>query len=285
MQKHIIASLIVASCFAQTGCGIISHFVQKKKDDDAAAAEAADQKALDEAVAKKDLAQLKKECKGTEETGSKRNWCQGYQDVFVANAGNMQCDAAWGEFTSAQESVGVSSPMVEAMALALADCEKWDIYFDEFLPVSGTGGISPMDERLEKAFLTQTTSGGGMKPEVGDAVLSHLFSLQRDNKASGTCDDYLAASDTYADNSTYVAILVSKECKDAVPVFEKGLLSDDGYVRAKSCTGLAKVGTAKHVKPLQNLAWTDKFEGPNYSMPVREACRDAFGKLETRLAM
>ena len=30
---------------------------------------------------------------------------------------------------------------------------------------------------------------------------------------------------------------------------------------------------------------TDKFEGANYSMPVRESCRDAFGKLETRLSI
>ncbi len=142
-----------------------------------------------------------------------------------------------------------------------------------------------MDERLEKAFLTQATAGGNMEPGVESMVLGHLLGLQKSNKASGSCEDYLATSGTYGDNSTYVAILVEKQCKDAVPVFEKGLLSDDGYVRANSCTGLAKVGEAKHVKPLQNLAWTDKFEGSNYSMPVRESCRDAFGKLETRLSM
>lgn len=40
-----------------------------------------------------------------------------------------------------------------------------------------------------------------------------------------------------------------------------------------------------HIKALQSLAWTDKFEGSNDSMPVRESCRDAFGKLETRRSM
>jgi hypothetical protein len=284
MQKHIIASLVAASCFAQSGCGIISHFVQKKKDDDAAAAAAADQKALDDAIAKKDLAQLKTECKGTPETGSKNHWCQGYRDVFAANAGDMQCDAAWNDFSDSQQSIGVTQPMVEAMSLALADCEKWDIYFDELVPVSGQAAIDPLDDRLEKAFFAKTTAGG-LQPEVGSAVLYRLFKLQTDGQAAGTCDDYLAHAETYADNSTFMAILVKKECTAAVPVFEKGLLSDDGYVRAKSCTGLAKVGTAKHVKALQNLAWTDKFEGSNYSMPVREACRDAYGKLETRLSM
>jgi hypothetical protein len=142
-----------------------------------------------------------------------------------------------------------------------------------------------MDERLERAFLTQTTAGADMKPEVGTAVLGHLLGLQQSKKASGSCDDYLAASDTYGDNSTYVQILVEKKCDGAVQLFEKGLLSDDGYVRANSCTGLAKVGEAKHIKALENLAWTDKFEGPNYTMPVRESCRDAYDKLETRLSM
>jgi|GEM_PF-2154443 len=283
MHKHIVASFLALTCFSQTGCGIITHFVQKKKSDDAAAAQAADQKALDEAVAAKDLGKLKKQCDGTPETGKKRNWCQGYQEVFTANAANMQCDTAWNEYQATED---IRTPkMTEAMALALADCEKWDLYFTEFVPVAGRTAINPMDERLEKAFLTQTTSGGEMKPEVGSAVLGHLLGLQKGKKASGTCDDYLAASETYGDNSTYVAILVEKQCTGAVSIFEKGLLSDDGYVRANSCTGLAKVGEAKHVKALENLAWTDKFEGPNYSMPVREACRDAYGKLETRLSM
>ena len=283
MHKHLIASVLAVTAFTQTGCGIITHFVNKKKSDDAAADAAADKKALDEAVAKKDLAKLESECKGTPETGQKYEWCKGYQDVFVANAGDMQCDTAWSEY---QDSENIRTPqMSEAMALALADCEKWDLYFTELVPVAGSTVIRPMDDRLEKAFLTQTTAGGDVKPEVGSAVLGHLLGLQKAKQAAGTCEDYLAASSTYADNSTYIAILVEKECKDAVPLFEKGLLSDDGYVRANSCTGLAKVGEAKHVKALENLAWTDKFEGANYSMPVRESCRDAYGKLETRLSM
>ncbi len=283
MHKALIVSVLAATAFTQTGCGIITHFVNKKKSDDAAAADAADKKALDQAVAAKDLSKLKKQCDGNAETGMKRNWCQGYQEVFTANASNMQCDTAWNEYQGAEK---IRTPqMTEAMALALADCEKWDVYFTEFVPLAGRTAINPMDERLEKAFLTQTTSGSDMKPEVGTAVLGHLLGLQKSKKASGTCDDYLAASGTYADNSTYVAILVQKECKDAVPLFEKGLLSDDGYVRANSCTGLAKVGEEKHVKALENLAWTDKFEGPNYTMPVRESCRDAYCKLETRLSM
>ena len=283
MHKHIIASVLAVTAFSQSGCTIISHFVDKKKADDAAAAEAADKKALDEAVAKKDLGKLKTECAGTAETGMKRHWCKGYQDVFVANASDMQCDTAWSEY---QGSENIRTPqMSEAMALALADCEKWDIYFTELVPVAGSTAIRPMDDRLEKAFLTQTTAGGDVKPEVGSAVLGHLLGLQKAKKASGTCEDYLAASDTYGDNSTYVAILVEKQCAGAVPIFEKGLLSDDGYVRANSCTGLAKVGEAKHIKALENLAWTDKFEGANYTMPVRESCRDAYGKLETRLSM
>ena len=88
MHKHIIATFLVATCFTQTGCGIISHFVQKKKSDDAAAADAADKKALEETIAKKDLSKLKTECKGTAENPSKRDWCQGYQKVFVENAGD-----------------------------------------------------------------------------------------------------------------------------------------------------------------------------------------------------
>lgn len=285
MNKYIIASTIAAACFTQSGCTIISHFVQKKKTDDAAAAAAADKKELEATIAKKDLSKLKKECAGTPETGKKGDWCRGYQEVFTANATDMQCDTAWNEYNGAKDDIGLTQPMTEAMALSLAECEKWDVYFGEFVPMTGTSGIRPMDDRLEKAFLTQTTSGGSMEPAVGSAVLAHLLGLQREKKAAGTCDDYLAASETYADNSTYVAILVEKECKDAVTLFEKGLLSDDGYVRAKSCTGLAKVGEEKHIKPLQSLAWTDKFEGSNYSMPVRESCRDAFGKLETRLSM
>ncbi len=287
MHKHIIATFLVATCFTQTGCTIISHFVQKKKSDDAAAAEAADKKELEATIAKKDLDKLKTECKGkgTAEAPPKRDWCEGYQQVFVENAGSMQCDAAWTEYSEGAKDIGVTQQMTESMALALADCEKWDVYFSEFVPKSGSPGVRPMDERLEKAFLTQTTGGGDMEPSVESMVLGHLLGLQKSKKASGSCEDYLAASSTYADNSTYVAILVEKQCKDAVPVFEQGLLSDDGYVRANSCTGLAKVGEAKHVKALQNLAWTDKFEGSNYSMPVREACRDAFGKLETRLSM
>lgn len=285
MNKHIIASIIAAACFTQSGCTIISHFVQKKKTDDAAALDAADKKALKETVAKKDLSKLKTECAGTPETGKKSDWCRGYQDVFTANATDMQCDTAWSEYSGAKENIGLTQPMTEAMALSLAECEKWDVYFGEFVPMSGTVGIRPMDDRLEKAFLTQTTGGGAIKPEVGSAVLAHLLGLQRDKAAAGTCDDYLAASETYADNSTYLAILVEKKCKGGVGLFEQGLLSDKGYVRATSCTGLAKVGEAKHVKPLQSLAWTDKFEGSNYSMPVRESCRDAFGKLETRLSL
>ncbi|MGH1342869.1 MAG: hypothetical protein ACRBN8_15005 [Nannocystales bacterium] len=285
MNKHIIASILAAACFTQTGCTVISHFVQKKKSDDAAAAAAADKKALEATVAKKDLSKLKTECAGTPETGKKRDWCLGYQEVFAANAANMQCDTAWNEYTGAKDDIGLTQPMTEAMALSLAECEKWDVYFNDFVPMIGSVGIRPMDDRLEKAFLTQTTAGGEMTPQVGTAVLAHLLGLQREKKAGGTCDDYLAASGTYGDNSTYVAILVEKECEGAVAIFEKGLLSDDGYVRAKSCTGLAKVGEEKHIKPLQSLAWTDKFEGSNYSMPVRESCRDAFGKLETRLSM
>ena len=283
MHKHTIVSALALIAFTQTGCGIITHFVQKKKADDAAAEQAADQKALQDTVAAKDLSKLKTECAGTAETGKKHDWCKGYQDVFTANASNMQCDTAWNEYNGSANIR--TAQMTEAMALALADCEKWDLYFTELVPTGGMTAINPMDDRLEKAFLTQTTAGGDMKPEVGTAVLSHLLGLQKSKKASGTCDDYLAASDAYGDNSTYVRILVEKKCEGAVPIFEKGLLSDDGYVRANSCTGLAKVGEAKHIKALENLAWTDKFEGPNYTMPVRESCRDAYGKLETRLSM
>ncbi|MCR9163867.1 MAG: HEAT repeat domain-containing protein [Nannocystaceae bacterium] len=283
MHKHIIASALALTAFTQTGCTIISHFVQKKKSDDAAAAEAADQKKLEATIAAKDLSKLKTECAGTAETGPKRDWCAGYQQVFTANASNMQCDTAWKEYNGSADIR--TQQMTEAMALALADCEKWDLYFTELVPNAGSIAIRPMDERLEKAFLTQTTSGGDIKPEVGSAVLGHLLGLQQNKKATGTCDDYLAASDIYSDNATYVRILVEKKCTGAVQIFEQGLLSDDGYVRANSCTGLAKVGEAKHIKPLENLAWTDKFEGPNYTMPVRESCRDAYGKLETRLSM
>jgi len=283
MHKPLIASFIALAAFSQTGCTIVQHFVQKKKADDAATAQAADQKALKAAIAANDLRKLETECTGTAETGQKRDWCQGYREVFTAHAGDMQCDAAWKEYQGTKE---IRTPqMTEAMALALADCEKWDLYFSDLAPEGGSTAIRPLDQRLEKAFLTETTSGGTISPEVGTAVLAHLLGLQKAEKASGTCEDYLAAADTYADNSTYVAILVEKKCEGAVGIFEQGLLSDDGYVRANSCTGLAKVGTEKHVKPLENLAWTDKFEGSNYSMPVREACRDAYGKLETRLSM
>ena len=292
MNTRIIGTLLALACVTQSGCTIISHFVEKKKADDAAVADAADKKALDEAVAKKDLGKLKTGCKDTASLNAAQ-WCQGYQKVFTENAKDMQCDTAWAEFNGAVSDgrPAVTAPMVDAMAGALASCEKWDLYFDDFLPMTGASGLAAMDGRVEKAFLAKSAAGGSMDAKTrdmystSDLVLDHLRGLQQSGKAAGSCDDYLAVSNVYADNYIYVDILGRKECKDAVSLFEKGLLSDDGYVRANSCTGLAKVGEAKHVKPLQNLAWTDSFEGPNYSMPVREACRDAFGKLETRLSM
>lgn len=68
MHKKTIVSVLALTAFTQTGCGIITHFVQKKKSDDAAAADAADQKALKDRVAAKDLSKLKTECAGTAET-------------------------------------------------------------------------------------------------------------------------------------------------------------------------------------------------------------------------
>ena len=285
MNKTLIASLLATACLTQSGCTIITHFVDKKKADEAAAAEAADQKALETAVAKTDLATLKQECKGTPETGGKRHWCQGYQEVFSANVGDMQCEAAWAEYSGDAKDVGWTRDMTTNMAVALADCDKWDVYFDEFLPTAGSLGVDPMDGRIEKAFLARMTAGTNTDNNVDHTVLQRMYGLQSAGKADGTCDEYLAAASTYGDDETFVRILVEKKCKGAVPVFEKGLLSDKMYVRASTCTGLAKVGSAKHIKPLENLAWTDRAEGSDYSMPVREACRDAYGKLETRLAM
>lgn len=280
MARFLGTCLVVGSVVGAGGCATVKKLFSGSGTEEA---EAEEKKAVESAVAQKDLSKLKTECTSKKETTAP--WCSGYHDVVVAELAELPCESAYSEYTAVRSATGASHELTVAMAESLARCEAWETYFADFLPSLGGGGVKPVGERMEAPFLARVTSGGALEPIITSTILDYLYTENRGEGTAATCEDYLAGSESLLAHSEYLGILIEKKCASAVPLFEAALLSEYGYVRAQACAGLGKFGEAKHLKLLENLAWTDGFEGENYSMPVREACRDAYGKLDTRLSL
>ena len=279
--SHCVVLLAVLA--GSSGCATVKKFFGGSSASEAAIAE--EKKAIEASKSKKDLAKLKSECVAEPKTETTKDWCSAYYDVFVAELPGLPCESSWQEYNDVKSTLGSDYELTQAMAKSLAACESWDTFFGEFLPMHSGGGNESLGEQVEAPFLAHVRDGKPLEAETASTVVAHLYDHVREEGSAGTCEDYLAVSDALSDHSEYLGILVAKECADAVPVFEAALLSEYGYVRAKACVGLGKFGEKKHIELMQNLAWTDGFEAGDYSMPVREACRDAYGKLETRLAL
>ncbi len=285
MRRHLIlGSVLALASIGAPGCSIISAIAKNSKDKEAAAEKSADEKRLADAKSANDLDTLAKGC----EKGKHKDWCGGYQEVFMANLGAMQCDKAWSDWKANAKDTGLSKPdNAQAMSLKLAECDDWPVYYGDFLTLEGNNAVRGMDNRLEKSFLAyvQTNGGDALSDNDTNNVFRRILELEKEGALKQTCGEYLTVADTYKARSPYLTLLGRLECAAALPLFEEGLLSEEKYVRAASCKALGKVGAEKHIKSLENLAWTDSAEGPDYTMPVREACRDAMGKLKTRLGV
>lgn len=285
MRRHLIlGSVLALTSMGSAGCSIISAIAKNSKDKDAAEQKAADEGRLADAKSAKDLDTLAKGCN----KGKSRDWCAGYQEVFMANLDAMQCDKAWADWKTHAKDTGLSkADNAQAMSLKLAECDEWPVYYGDFLALEGNNAVRGMDNRLEKSFLAHVQANGADSLSDNDTnnVFRRILELQKEGALKESCGEYLSLADIYKTRSPYLTLLGRLECDAAVPLFEEGLLSEEKYVRAASCKALGKVGAEKHIKSLENLAWTDMAEGPDYTMPVREACRDAMGKLKTRLGV
>lgn len=308
------ASQCKASAAAQAKIEKDAKLAAAKAEEDARlSAEAAErEKVLAKLFESKDREEYGKICKDAElakkyelSRESRKAICAEHVRLSVENVAQAECSkyAATGRTmyddvmnTSGLYAVG----QVEvAWAKRSVTCEDWNGFFNEVASVKSSQyraqrafelllDFHKVDSAPTVSLLKKATKKSFFKsiPDENRSEVSNALAGigMRDNKF-GTCKQFASLLSLLGEEQGkyhVMQLLTERKCKGYYKKAEAMLVADSPHDREEACYYLAKYGKRSSIKKMQTLSYTDSHEY-NYSYPVREACRDAYGKLKLKL--
>ncbi len=287
---------------------------QAKAEEDArlAAEAAAHQKELAALFESKDRTLYGQICKSAEiakqhqlSHESRRDICAEHTRLSIAQIEEAGCqghaEVARKMYDEVEDVSGKSgaSKIEDIWAKQAAQCEDWQSFFNDVARLKSNNyheqqafehllelhkeGDAPTSALIEKA--TKKDFFKAIPAENRSGVSYAIAGVARRDAELGTCKQFgkvLSILDDEQGKGYIIQLMVERECDGYAKQAEGMLVSDDPDDREYACDYLAKYGRRASIKKMQTLSYTDSYV-VNYSYPVREACRDGYGKLQLKL--
>lgn len=179
-------------------------------------------------------------------------------------------------------------------------CKSWSAIFSDLLGVQGYANgqeavnllkkVRERDDELVQALYKNISSPDYVVSDLSSkgraSITRAIVALSLEDETVGDCKtlgSMLGILEEDEGKHYVLEFLTARGCEGYREPAEKMLVSEDAAEREFACYYLAKFGDKGSIKKMRTLSYTDSYTS-RYTYPVREACRDAYGKLELKLS-